>query len=103
MTAYYFYIGPDAVYRDPPQGVYQGTLEFYNFLQGKIGVTGQYYPIPPQLGGGTTVYPLSGDPINAQGWIDGMLHPPGDRRFGLCSGPLNLAPGDTQEVVLVQI
>ena len=103
MTAYYFYIGPDAVYRDPTQGQYIGTLEFYNFLQGKIGITGQYYPIPSQLGGGTTVFPLSGDPVTGEGWIDGMMHPPGDRRYGLCSGPFNMAPGDTQEVVLAQV
>ncbi|HSW56366.1 MAG TPA: hypothetical protein VLH59_14865, partial [Ignavibacteriaceae bacterium] len=32
MTAHYFYINPDAVYRDPTQGQYQGSLEWYNFM-----------------------------------------------------------------------
>jgi hypothetical protein len=103
MTSYYFYIGPDAVYRDPAQGVYTGTLEFYNFLQGKIGITGEYFPVPPQFGGGTTHYPLSGDPISNQGWIDGIIHPRGDRRYGISSGPFNFAPADTQEVVYAQV
>lgn len=103
MTAHYFYIGPDAVYRDPTQGQYHGTLELYNFLQGRVGTTGAIFPIPLQLGGGTTVYPLSGDPVTGEGWIDGILHPPGDRRNGISSGPFNFAAGDTQEVVFAQV
>ncbi|MEX0602778.1 MAG: hypothetical protein WD295_05520, partial [Bacteroidota bacterium] len=46
----------------------------------------------------------SGDPISRTGWIDGLGTPysllPGDRRLILSSGPFQLAPGDTQEVVM---
>lgn len=103
MTAHYFIISPDAIYRDPTQGQYIGSLEFYNLFQGRSAATGELFPIPPQLGGGSTMYPLSGDPVTGEGFIDGIIHPPGDRRNGISSGPFNLAPGDTQEVVLVQI
>ena len=103
MTAHYFFIGSDAIYRDPTQGQYHGTLEFYNLFQGRFGPTGELYPIPPQLGGGTTVFPLSGDPVTAEGFVDGIIHPPGDRRNGISSGPFNIAPGDTQEIVFAQI
>lgn len=103
MTAHYFFINPDAVYRDPTQGQYQGTLEWYNFMQGRVGTTGDIFPIPSQLGGGSTVFALAGDPVTRTGWIDGLQHPPGDRRAGMASGPFNMAPGDTQEVVVAEI
>lgn len=103
MTAHYFFINPDAVYRDPTQGQYQGTLEWYNFMQGRVGTTGDIFPIPSQLGGGSTPFALAGDPVARTGWVDGLQHPPGDRRAGMASGPFNMAPGDTQEVVVAEI
>ena len=37
------------------------------------------------------------------GFVDGLgtsySYPMGDRRFLLCTGPVTMAPGDTQEVV----
>lgn len=101
MTAHYFFINPDAVYRDPTQGQYQGTLEWYNFLRGRVGTTGDIFPDPTT--GGTTVFALYGDPVAGTGWIDGLQHPPGDRRAGMASGPFTMAPGDTQEVVVAEI
>jgi len=101
VSAHYFFINPDAIWRDPSQGQYQGTLEWYNFLQGKVGTTGDPFPDPTT--GGTTKFALYGDPITQTGWIDGLIHPPGDRRAGLSTGPFNMAPGDTQEVVIATI
>jgi hypothetical protein len=46
---------------------------------------------------------LYGDPIAGTGWIDGLIHPPGDRRAGLSTGPFTIPPGDTQEVVIATI
>ena len=101
MTAHYFYINPDAIYRDPTQGQYQGTQEWYNFMQGRVGTTGDIFPDP--YTGGTTVFALYGDPVAGTGWLDGQQHPAGDRRAGMASGPFTMAAGDTQEVVVAEI
>lgn len=104
MSAFYFFINSDAVYTDPRQGEYaRGTLGFYNLFQGRISTTGAPFPVPEEAGGGTTSLCLSGDPIARTGWIDGMQHPPGDRRQGQVAGPFTMAFGDTQEVVVAQI
>jgi hypothetical protein len=104
MSAFYFFINSDAVYTDPRQGEYaRGTLGFYNLFQGRISTTGAPFPVPAEAGGGTTALCLSGDPITRTGWIDGMQHPPGDRRIGQVAGPFVMAFGDTQEVVVAQI
>jgi hypothetical protein len=101
MTAHYFYINPDAIYRDPTQGQYQGSLEWYNFMQGRVGTTGDIFPDP--YTGGTTRFALYGDPVTGTGWLDGQQHSAGDRRAGMASGPFTMAPGDTQEVVVAEI
>lgn len=101
MTAHYFYINPDAIYRDPTQGQYQGSLEWYNFMQGRVGTTGDIFPDP--YTGGTTRFALYGDPVTGTGWLDGQQHPAGDRRAGMASGPFTMAAGDTQEVVVAEI
>ncbi|MGE5364778.1 MAG: T9SS type A sorting domain-containing protein [Bacteroidota bacterium] len=104
ITAFYYFINSDPTYTDPEQGVYQtGTLQMYNLLLGKIGTTGEYFPIPDRLGGGFTKFPLSGDPLTGRGYLDGMLFSAGDRRIGMASGPFIMAKGDTQEVVVAQI
>ena len=101
MTAHYFYINPDAIYRDPTQGQYAGSLEWYNFMQGRVGTTGDIFPDP--FTGGTTRFALYGDPVTGTGWIDGQQHPAGDRRAGMASGPFTMAAGDTQEVVVAEL
>jgi hypothetical protein len=100
-TGFYYFINQNEVYNDPEQGDYQeGTLEFWNLFQGKIGTSGDFYPVP---GGGVTNFPLDGDPLNNTGYIDGKLFPPGDRRLGMASGPFLFAANDTQEVVVAQL
>lgn len=101
MTAFYYFARGDAAVVDPTQGAPQGSTQFYNFFQGKIGLTGVPFTDPNTLK--PTSYALSGDPQTRSGWIDGQLIPAGDRRIGSASGPFQMAPGDTQEVVVAEI
>jgi hypothetical protein len=102
MTSFYFFINSDAIYTDPTQGNYErGTLGFYNLFQGKISTTGNPF-IDPNTNL-PTKFALAGNPVTRTGWLDGQLHPPGDRRLGMASGPFNMAYGDTQEIVLAEI
>jgi hypothetical protein len=101
MTAFYYFIRGDSSLTDPTLGNSQGASQFYNFMQGKIGSTGAYFINP--VNGSPTTYALSGNPVMGSGWIDGMLQAPDDRRLGLSTGPIQMAPGDTQVVVIAEI
>lgn len=103
MTAYYYFARGDLSVTDPTQESYEGTVQFYNFMQGKIGKTGEYFKTPADMGAQPTTFALSGDPVNDDGWVDGTLVQADDRRIGLASGPFTMAPGDEQEVVVAQI
>ena len=100
MTAFHFYIGASSTYSDPDLGVYPGTTQLYYQMQGKIW-NGD--PVIDPGNGMPTTFSLSGDPVTQQGWYEGDGWPggpwPGDRRYLMSSGPFNMAPGDTQEVV----
>jgi len=100
MTAHYYYTRGDTVLADPPLGSYTGTIHFYNYMQGRIGSTGAVYTDP---NGRQTRFALDGNPVAGTGWIDGQLVPAGDRRDGISMGPLTMAQGDTQEVVLAEM
>jgi hypothetical protein len=101
MTAAYYFANGDPNIGDPPQGDLDGSTQFYNFFQGKFGLSGETFT--DLVTGQPTTYALNGDPINRTGWLDGVQLPPGDRRQGSASGPFTLAPGDTQEVVVAEI
>jgi len=102
MTAFYFFINGDAVYTDPTQGQYTtGTLRWRNLFEGKVSTTGTPFVDPTT--GRTTMFTLSGDPTTGQGWVDGILHTPGDRRQGQVAGPFTMAAGETQEVVVAEL
>ncbi len=101
MTAFYYFINTDPFITDPPQGTSVGADRFYNFMQGKIGITGEYFINP--VTGLPTPFALSGDPVTSTGWIDGIQQAPGDRRLGLSTGPIQMAPGETQIVVIAEI
>ncbi len=75
FTAFIFYIcGGGMPWNDPDLGEYEtGTLQMYNHMQG-IDWLGKPIQIPDQLGGGTTKFPLSGNPITGEGWIDGIIY-----------------------------
>ena len=105
MSAFYYFVNENGTpYSDPDLDNYNtGTLYFYNLLQGRIPSTGELFPIPPELGGGGTRYPLSGDPVNQTGYVDGIIKPAKDRRYGMSSGPFTLVAGDAQEIVVCQL
>ena len=89
---------------DPPLGVYKGTLNWWNYLNG-------YWP-----SGDTVIDPstneqvkiaLAGDPVTQTGWYEGIptwpdggSPPPSDRRIYTSTEKFTLAPGDTQEIVI---
>ncbi len=109
MTSFTYFAAGSA-YDDPDQGVYDGTLQFYNLLRGFTPSIEVANPSPYIAGAGPyagqpTVYPLSGDPVAGTGDIDGTGTnlPSGDRRILLSSGPFNMAVGDTQEVVVALV
>jgi hypothetical protein len=101
MTAFYYFTNTDPFITDPPQGTSEGATQFYNFMQGKIGITGEYFINP--VTGLPTRFALSGNPVIGAGWVDGTQQAPGDRRLGLSTGPIQMAPGDTQVVVIAEI
>ncbi|MCK9425279.1 MAG: T9SS type A sorting domain-containing protein [Ignavibacteriaceae bacterium] len=104
MTAAYYFANGDLTIGDPPQGTNapaDGYRQFYNFFQGKFGISGA--PFINLATGEQTTYALSGDPVKRTGWLDGAQLPAGDRRQGSASGPFTMAPGDTQEVVVAEI
>jgi len=101
MTAFPIYVNPHSIFRDPSQGVYSGTLEFYNYLNGLIWNGNPF--INPHTGL-PTKFVVPGDPVKGTGWYEGPGWPggppPGDRRHVMCTGPFTMAPGDTQEIVV---
>ena len=101
MTAFYYFARGNPAVVDPTQGDIQGSNQFYNFFQGKIGLTGESFTDP--ITGQPTSFAVSGDPQTGSGWLDGLLIPADDRRIGSASGPFTMAAGDTQEVVVAEI
>ena len=101
MTAAYYFANGDANIGDPPQGTVDGSRQFYNFFQGKFGISGAFFT--DLATGQPTTYALNGNPQTGQGWLDGIQLPAGDRRQGSSSGPFNMAPGEIQEVVVAEI
>ncbi len=101
MTAFIYYARGDATVTDPQLGALEGSTQWYNFMQGKVGKTGEFFvnPITNQ----PTTFVLTGDPQTNEGWLDGLQLPAGDRRQALASGPFQMAVGDTQEVVIAEI
>ena len=100
MTAFYYFINSAPTLNDPTLGDPGGGTQFYNFMRGRIGLTGQLFRDPQ---GNPTTFVLTGDPQTGKGWLDGQQFPAGDRRMGLASGPFSMAPGDTQEIVVAEI
>ncbi|HCY76627.1 MAG TPA: hypothetical protein DHV28_11975 [Ignavibacteriales bacterium] len=86
---------------------YNGTLEFYNLMRGKLPTprypTGVAFPeeVADVTADGT--YLLAGDPVNGLGKIDGSAEGPGDRRIMVTNGPITMFKGDTAQVVLAQV
>jgi len=87
---------------DVDMGVAAGSIQFYNFMTGKTKQGIQF--VDPNTGMPTNTM-LGGDPVAGNGWYEGQTGwpggpLPGDRRQLISSGTFNMAPGDTQEVVV---
>ncbi len=102
MSGFNLYIGGNSsTYKDVEIGKSGSNKEIYNNLRGRTG-SGSTYFDPVQ--GFPTCYSVPGDPVGETGWYEGSGWPSGpsagDRRYLMDSGPFNMAPGDTQEVVI---
>ena len=104
MTSF-TYFGAGSAIDDPDLSEYNGSLQFFNLMEG-------YLPRPEYpaqdpwtdlSSGRDTKFVLSGDPVTGSGWIDGIQLPPGDRRLVMASGPFVMNLGDEQEVVLALV
>jgi len=104
MTSF-TYFGAGSSISDPDLSVYDGTLQFFNLMEGFL--PRPEYPVQEPWTdlstGQITKFVLSGDPVTGQGWIDGVQLPPGDRRMVMASGPFEMNLGDEQEVVLALV
>ena len=100
VSTFAFYINGSSIYSDPALKVAQGSIHMYNYLLGRLW-NGRRY-VDPTTGNEVTVC-LAGDPLTGEGWIDGIVNSPGDRRFLMTAGPFTLAAGDTQEVVVATL
>ncbi len=106
MTALGWFGKGSQDYHDPAGGDYiNGTLDLYNLLQGYLN---DGSPVINPFTLKPTQFPFSGDPVTGVGYLGGIQYPLGlssrksDHRMMLCSGPFNMAVGDTQEVVYAQ-
>lgn len=82
----------------PSVGAYNGTLQYYNVLNGFLPRPEN--PPRPFLdpSGQPTRFTRTGDPVSNTGWLDTNS---GNRNCTLISGNFNMALGDTQEVVII--
>ncbi len=105
MTSYCYFAAGSSI-SDPILGSYEGTLQWYNLLNGYTPTDDLQNPTPYVYGSGPNIgqptkFPLNGDPVLGTGDIDGQGQnlPPGDRRMVSASGPFTMLPGDSQEVI----
>ena len=104
MTSFAYFSAGSPI-SDPPF-TYEGAKRWYRMLKGYVPDAStaslRLFPHPP--GVVETLFPLSGDPVTQKGFVDGAgteySLAPGDRRLLLNCGPVTMAPGDTQEVVV---
>jgi photosystem II stability/assembly factor-like uncharacterized protein len=74
--------------------------EAYGTMKGLNCYMSQFTPWINPITNQVTRYVYSGDPVTNTGWIDPWG---GDARYWLSSGPVNILPGDTVELVYAQI
>lgn len=99
----FIYFAAGGAWSDPGFN-YNGTLEFYNLMRGKLPIP-RYpsaSPFPTTVADVTPdgTYLLDGDPVAHTGKLDGNVEGPGDRRIMVVNGPISLSKGDTAQIVL---
>jgi hypothetical protein len=74
-------------------------IDTYGYMMGlrKDPISGDLVAMVNPVNNQPTTYAVSGDPVTNSGWIDENA---GDRRMMISSGPFDMAPGDTQEVIV---
>ena len=98
MTGFNFFIKANAIYVDPRNNTYGGTLDWYNLMNGLITRYGAPFIDPTT--GRVTRFLLSGDPEKSSGWLFSQIALPSDVRMCQTTGPFSMAAGDVQEVVV---
>jgi hypothetical protein len=104
MTSF-TYFGAGSSISDPDLSSYNGSLQFFNLMEGYLPRPEYPTQVPwtdPSTGE-ETMFALSGDPVAGSGWIDGVQLPPGDRRLVMASGPYMMTKGETATVVLALV
>ncbi|MDI6802306.1 MAG: FlgD immunoglobulin-like domain containing protein [Bacteroidota bacterium] len=100
ISSFNFYCGPGQGGCTNPDW-YDPSLfgQTYNIMKG-LTRTGK-----PQIdcNGDTTKFVFAGDPVTGTGCLNSHLLQPSDIRFTMPTGPLTLAPGDSQEVIYAVI
>lgn len=99
MTAFFHFLCGDTAYTCPIHGQYDGSIAYYNYFHGIEGLKQRFFKVPQKLGGMTTKFTFSGDPITGTGWIDGVDTRGTERYENIVTGPFNLPAGEVQEVV----
>ena len=104
MTSF-TYFGAGSSISDPDLSSYNGSLQFFNLMEGFLPRPEYPTQIPwtDLSTGESTKFALSGDPVSGSGWIDGVQLPPGDRRLVMASGPFQMTKGETATVVLALV
>ena len=108
MTTFAYFAAGGA-WGDPDGQDPLGTPQWYNLMRGLLPRPAypEGSPFPQNVGGtpngGVGTYLLSGDPVTGSGFVDGIAEGPGDRRILLVHGPINIALGDTAELVLAML
>jgi uncharacterized repeat protein (TIGR01451 family) len=98
MSAFVFFIGGSSIYTDPAQGS-EGYVQWFRLMNATLAPSGAPFLNP--LTGQPTHFTCNGDPVTGAGWVDGLGGiSSADRRFCMVTGPLTMAPGDTQEIAI---
>jgi hypothetical protein len=97
-TATFFYASVSAL----PGMTHPGSAEdAYNSVSG-LGVHGEPW-LDPVQGDNPTTFPFAGDPVTGSGWLIESAISPKDIKMGIATGPFDMAPGDSQDVVIALI
>jgi hypothetical protein len=93
MTSFIYWIGSNTNNGNP-----QTAQEVYHYMQARWrdGTHVTYGGLGTNPSTPNANYMFSGDPISGLGWLDDV---PADKRFIMNTGPFNMAPGDSQEVI----
>jgi len=91
LSSFIKYINGDPILFDPD------TKEEAYFVMTGFTPSGKLFVDPNT--GQESHFIATGNPVTGEGWLDIQDDPPGDRRFLMSSGPFEMAPGDTQEIV----